>query len=89
MNGATKSQLQQMLANIKKDIQTIDEKSIYSISYIFYNEGETRERLLAQLAQIEVELMYIADDEKRNKYSLFLHPTEYPINWKLRTERPP
>ena len=71
MSGATKSQLQQMLTNIKKEIQTIDEKSIYSLSYIFYNEGETRERLLAQVAQIETELMYIADDEKRNKYKAF------------------
>jgi Ribonuclease G/E len=71
MSGATKSQLQQMLANIKKDIQTIDEKGIYSLSYIFYNEGETRQRLLAQVAQIETELMYIADDEKRNKYKEF------------------
>lgn len=71
MNGATKPQLQQMLANIKKDIQTIDEKSIYSISNIFYNEDETRNRLLEQMAQIEAELMYIADDEKRNKYKAF------------------
>ena len=71
MSVATKPQLQQMLANIKKDIQTIDEKSIYSLSYIFYNEGETRERLLAQVAQIETELIYIADDEKSTKYKEF------------------
>ena len=71
MNGATKHQLQQMLANIKKDIQTIDEKSIYSITHIFYNEDETRNRLLEQMAQIEAELLYIADDEKRNKYKAF------------------
>ena len=71
MSVSTKVQLQQILANIKKEIQTIDEKSIYSLSYIFYNEGETRERLLEKVAQIERELMYIADDEKRNKYKEF------------------
>ena len=71
MSVATKPQLQQMLANVKKDIQTIDEKSIYSLSYIFYNEGETRQHLLAQVAQIETEIMYMEDDEKRNKYKEF------------------
>ena len=71
MSVATKPQLQQMLANIKKDIHTIDEKSIYSLSYIFYNEGETRQHLLAQVAQIETEIMYMEDDEKRNKYKAF------------------
>lgn len=30
-----------------------------------------------------------SDDDKCNQYSVFLHPAEYPINWKLRSERPP
>ena len=63
-----KDQLQQALAKIKGEIQAMDETSIYSLTNIFYNNDETRRRLVEKRAKIEAELLYIEDDEKRNKY---------------------
>lgn len=63
-----KEQLQQALAKIKDEIQAMDETSIYSVTNIFYNNDEIRLRLVEKRVALEAELMYIEDDEKRNKY---------------------
>ena len=63
-----KEQLQQALVKIKDEIQAMDETSIYSLTNMFYNNDEIRRRLVEKRAELEAELMYIADDEKRNKY---------------------
>ena len=63
-----KEQLQQALAKIKDEIQAMDETSIYSLTNILYNTDEIRRRLVEKRVALEAELMYIADDEKRNKY---------------------
>ena len=63
-----KEQLQQALAKIKHEIQAMDETSIYSLTNIFYNNDEIRRRLVEKRSEIEAELLYIEDDEKRNKY---------------------
>ncbi len=63
-----KYQLQQALAKIKDEIQAMDETSIYSVTNIFYNNDEIRRRLVEKRVALEAELMYIEDDEKRNKY---------------------
>lgn len=66
--ASMKEQLQQALAKIKDEIQAMDETSIYSLTNIFYNNDEIRRRLVEKRVALEAELMYIEDDEKRNKY---------------------
>lgn len=66
--ASMKEQLQQALVKIKDEIQAMDETSIYSLTNMFYNNDEIRRRLVEKRAELEAELMYIADDEKRNKY---------------------
>lgn len=70
MDSLTKNDLQQLLINIKKQIQIIDNKSIYSISYYYNNDGEKREELVALIEAIEINIMYRDDDEKRANYKL-------------------
>jgi hypothetical protein len=65
---SVKEQLQKALAKIKNEIQAMDETSIYSLTNILYNNDEIRHRIVKKHAEIEAELMYIEDDEKRNKY---------------------
>lgn len=66
--ASMKEQLQQALAKIKDEIQAMDETSIYSLTNIFYNNDEIRRRLVEKRVTLEAELMYIEDDEKRDKY---------------------
>jgi hypothetical protein len=70
MDSLTKNDLQQLLINTKKQIQIIDNKSIYSISYYYNNDGEKREELVALIEAIEINIMYRDDDEKRANYKL-------------------
>jgi hypothetical protein len=70
MDSLTKNDLQQLLINTKKQIQIIDNKSIYSISYYYNNDGEKREELVALIEAIEINIMYRDDVEKRANYKL-------------------
>ena len=63
-----KEQLLQAFAKIKDEIQAMDKTSIYSLTNICFNNDEIRRRLVEKRAEIEAELMYIEDDEKRNNY---------------------
>ena len=63
-----KEQLKQALAKIKEEINAMDKTSIYSLTNILYNTDEIRRRLVEKRVALEAELMYIDDDEKRNKY---------------------
>jgi hypothetical protein len=61
-------QIKLLKSKIEKEIQDIDNKSIYSICYYLNNDESKREILVSQLKDIEFEIMYIMDDEKRAKY---------------------
>lgn len=63
-----KEQLKQALAKIKDEINAMDETSIYSLTNILYNNDEIRRRLVEKRAEIEAEILYIEDAEKRDKY---------------------
>jgi hypothetical protein len=64
----TKIELKQLLIKYQKDINDIDEKGIYSLSYYYYDEGSKRQKLVALLDAVEKEIMYREDDEKRDNY---------------------
>ena len=64
----TKIELKQLLIKYQKEINDIDEKGIYSLSYYYYDEGSKRQKLVALLDAVEKEIMYREDDEKRDKY---------------------
>lgn len=61
-------ELKIMIVNIQKEILTIDEKSIYSLSYYYYNEGAKRSQLVDQITKIKIEIEFKEDDEKFMKY---------------------
>jgi hypothetical protein len=64
----TKIELKQLLIKYQKEINEIDEKGIYSLSYYYYDEVSKRQQLVALLDAVEKEIMYREDDEKRDKY---------------------
>ena len=64
----TKIELKQLFIKYQKEINDIDEKGIYSLSYYYYDEGSKRQQLVALLDAVEKEIMYREDDEKRDKY---------------------
>ena len=64
----TKIELKQLFIKYQKEINEIDEKGIYSLSYYYYDEGSKRQQLVALLDAVEKEIMYREDDEKRDKY---------------------
>ena len=64
----TKIELKQLFIKYQKEINDIDEKGIYSLSYYYYDEGSKRQQLVALLDAVEKEIMYREDDEKRYKY---------------------
>lgn len=64
----TKTELKQLLTTTQSQIKLIDDKSIYSFSYYYYNDEENRAKLVAQMAVIELEIMYRDDDDKFEKY---------------------
>jgi len=61
-------ELKQMIVNIQKEIITIDEKSIYSLSYYYYDEGTRRSELVEKIGEIKKEIDFKEDDEKFIKY---------------------
>jgi len=64
----TKAELKQLLITYQREINAIDEKSIYSLSYYYYDEGSRRQQIVALMQEIRFEIIYRDDDEKREKY---------------------
>ena len=64
----TKTELKQLLTQTQEQIKLIDDKSIYSFSYYYYNDEENRAILVAQMTAIELEIIYRDDDDKFEKY---------------------
>ena len=64
----SKTELKQLLTQTQAQIKLIDDKSIYSFSYYYYNDEENRAILTAQMTAIELEIIYRDDDDKFEKY---------------------
>ena len=64
----TKNELNNLLITYQREINVIDEKSIYSFSYYYYDEGVKWEQLAVLIKLIKMEILYREDDEKREKY---------------------
>jgi len=64
----SKTELKQLLTQTQSQIKLIDDKSIYSFSYYYYNDEENRAILAAQMTAIELEIIYRDDDDKFEKY---------------------
>jgi hypothetical protein len=64
----SKTELKQLLTQTQAQIKIIDDKSIYSFSYYYYNDEENRAILAAQMTAIELEIIYRDDDDKFEKY---------------------
>lgn len=61
-------QLKNQISFLKKEIYRIDNKSIYSLSYYFFNESAKREEMVTQIKDLELEIEFLKDDIKREKY---------------------
>ena len=70
MNKMSKSELQDLLVTIQKEIQEIDSQSYYSFSYYYYyyKDGTRRNKLAKQVDEIKLQIMYKEDDEHFAKY---------------------
>ena len=70
MNKMSKSELQDLLVSIQKEIQEIDSQSYYSFSYYYYyyKDGTRRNKLAKQVDEIKLQIMYKEDDEHFAKY---------------------
>lgn len=64
----TKKELKELLITYQAEINAIDEKSIYSLSYYYYDEGSRRHQIVDLMKDIRNEIIYRDDDEKREKY---------------------
>jgi hypothetical protein len=53
---------------LQREIYRIDNKSIYSLSYYFIDEGEKRAEFVSRIRQLELEIQFLKDDMKREKY---------------------
>jgi hypothetical protein len=61
-------QLKTQISFLKKEIYRIDNKSIYSLSYYFFNESAKREEMIIKIRDLELEIEFLKDDIKREKY---------------------
>ncbi len=70
INKMSKSELQDLLVTIQKEIQEIDSQSYYSFSYYYYyyKDGTRRNKLAKQVDEIKLQIMYKEDDEHFAKY---------------------
>ena len=71
MDQLTKRELEDMIINTRNQIKVIDNKSFYSLSYYYNNDGQKRVELEDLIKVIELEILYREDDEKRAKYKVF------------------
>ena len=62
-------QIKNQIFDLQRNIHEIDNKSIYSLSYYFFNEGAKREEMVKQIKELEKEIEYMKDAEKRKKYT--------------------
>jgi hypothetical protein len=53
---------------LKREIYRIDNTSIYSLSYYFFNEGAKRACFVERIKDLELEIEFLKDDMKREKY---------------------
>ena len=70
INKMSKTELQDLLVTIQKEIQEIDSQSYYSFSYYYYyyKDGTRRNKLAKQVDEIKLQIMYREDDEHFAKY---------------------
>jgi hypothetical protein len=70
INKISKTELQHLLVTIQKEIQEIDSQSYYSFSYYYYyyKDGNRRNKLVKQVDEIKLQIMYKEDDEHFAKY---------------------
>ena len=70
INKMSKSELQDLLVTIQKEIQEIDSQSYYSFSYYYYyyKDGTRRNKLAKKVDEIKLQIMYKEDDEHFAKY---------------------
>ena len=72
INKMSKTELQNLLVTIQKEIQEIDSQSYYSFSYYYYyyyyKDGTRRNKLAKQVDEIKLQIMYKEDDEHFAKY---------------------
>jgi len=68
MDLLTKRDLEDMIINARNQINVIDNRSIYSLSYYYNNDVEKRGELEELIKAIELEILYREDDAKRAKY---------------------
>ena len=70
INKMSKTELQDLLVTIQKEIQEIDSQSYYSFSYYYYyyKDGTRRNKLAKQVDEIKLQIMYKEDDEHFAKY---------------------
>ena len=61
-------QLKNQISFLKREIYRIDNTSIYSLSYYFFNEGTKREEMVVKIKDLELEIEFLKDDMKREKY---------------------
>jgi hypothetical protein len=70
MDKLTKRELEDMLINTRNQINNIDNRSIYSLSYYYNNDVEKKVELNKLIKAIELEILYREDDAKRAKYKV-------------------
>jgi cell fate (sporulation/competence/biofilm development) regulator YmcA (YheA/YmcA/DUF963 family) len=61
--------IKNQIFDLQRRIHEIDNKPFYSLSYYFFNEREKREEMVKLIKDLEKEIEYIKDTEKRKKYT--------------------
>jgi hypothetical protein len=61
-------QLKTQIDLLKREIYRIDNTSVYSLSYYFFNESAKREENVIKIKDLELEIEFLKDDMKREKY---------------------
>ena len=62
-------QIKNQIFDLQRRIHEIDNKPFYSLSYYFFNEKEKREEMVKLIKELEKEIEYIKETEKRKKYT--------------------
>ena len=85
----SKFELRQLISQIQKQIQQIDELPIYSLRHYYCNDCVTRAQLVDEIHKIETEIAYREDDEKFKKYRPMKDrdPLKYKPNIKNRPSK--
>ena len=78
-------QLKNQISLLKKEIYRIDNTSVYSLSYYFFNEGTKREEMVLKIKDLELEIEFLKDDIKREKYKKMRNQDPLRMSKKNRT----